>query len=110
MISNITPSDAHRNPTRHVGYGLSGIFFDAEGCAARTLPKPDGSNICSRDAAVYFSGAGFAALMDENARRSAATSTCAARLLIIPRQDLEQDLDHVLPAEWARMGVMARTS
>lgn len=101
---------AHRNPSRHVGYGLSGIFFDAgslrEATAAGALT---GKTFNSRDGAVYFSvGAGFGG--DDGRKRAAIGGNFKAvrgEIAEYSSTGFGADLGFMfLPAEWGRMGVM----
>ncbi len=101
---------AHRNPSRYVGYGLSGIFFDAgdlrEATAAGALT---GKTFGSRDGALYFSvGAGFGG--DDGRKRAALGANfkgVRGEIADYTTTGFGFDLGFMfLPAEWARMGVM----
>lgn len=101
---------AHRNPSRHVGYGLSGIFFDAgdlrEATSAGALT---GKTFNSRDGAVYFTvGAGFGG--DDGRKKAAIGGNFKAvrgEIAEYTSTGFGADLGFMfLPAEWARMGVM----
>lgn len=102
---------AHRNPSRYVGYGLSGIFFDAgkmrEATAAGTLT---GNTFNSRDGALYFSmGAGFGAGDDGRKRGAVGANIKGVRgeISTYSTTGVGADIGFLfLPAEWARMGVM----
>lgn len=101
---------AHRNPSRHVGYGLSGIFFDAGDLrGADATGALTGQTFGSRDGALYFTvGAGFGG--DDNRQRAAIGGNVKAvrgEIADYTSTGFGFDLGFMfLPADWARMGVM----
>lgn len=101
---------AHRNPSRHVGYGLSGVFFDAGKLrGADAAGNLTGQTFGSRDGELFFSvGAGFG---DEDGRKRAAIGgnfkAVRGEIAEFSSTGFGADLGFMfLPAEWARMGVM----
>lgn len=101
---------AHRNPSRHVGYGLSGVFFDAGKLrGADAAGNLTGTTFGSRDGALYFSvGAGFGG--DDGRPRAAIGGNFKAvrgEIAEYNTMGFGSDIGFMfLPAEWARMGVM----
>ncbi len=101
---------AHRNPNRHVGYGLSGVFFDAGKLrGADAAGNLTGQTFGSRDGALYFSvGSGFGG--DDGRKRAAVGANfkgVRGEIAEYSSTGFGADIGFMfLPAEWARMGVM----
>lgn len=101
---------AHRNPSRHVGYGVSGVFFDAGKLrGADAAGNLTNTSFNARDGALYFTvGAGFGG---EDGRKRAAVGAnfkgVRGEIAEFSTNGFGADVGFMfLPAEWARMGVM----